>query len=543
FNNNNNKTNSNCIRAVAALSEEAKMGWVKAFYDCCKRKTGSKDCDAYRVNWEEDLWRLIGEVAAREYEPSPSLRFVVTYPKLREVYAAAFRDRIVHHWVCARLIPLLEERFRSHGNVTHGCRKGLGTRSAVSSLVADIEKVSQEYKREAWIAKFDLKGFFMSIDPEIVWSKLKPFIESRYQGEDKDTILYLTEICVKHRPQANCIAKSRKALFDALPEGKSMQGSRLGLPIGNLPSQLCANFILSFLDEKIAPMRGPDFGYQRLVDDFCIVSPDKRRILELRPQIAQWLKDLGLELHKDKFYLQECRKGVKFVGRVIKPGRTYLANRTAQRATLSLRRAARTSERVAKHPSIEAMKNLERAVASFNSYQGFLNGNASKRLRARILRHGSSLLLWAACWMYKGTLKIKRRYKTRNYLLTQEIKGNGLLLRKRRAKRGVMEAALRNEAAHGGLGHRRVRNRRTGNPLPPSMAAGDARAGNLELRRNRGGNNRRPIHQRRNDSDNQQLPARPDRRGNQGRIRPDAAMESKSQRDSPGSNGTRRMKV
>ena len=105
--NNNNKNNSNVVRAVAALGEEDRLAWLEAFEDCCRHKLTSPQCVEYRAHFEEDLFTLAMEVKNRTYKPSTSTCFIVTRPKLREVFAANFRDRVVHHWICLRLEPLL----------------------------------------------------------------------------------------------------------------------------------------------------------------------------------------------------------------------------------------------------------------------------------------------------------------------------------------------------------------------------------------------------------------------------------------------------
>ena len=68
--NNNNKYNSNSVRAVAALDEEIKIGWIDAFDDCCAKKKSSPQCNAYRIDYEFDLWMLIASVYQRNYVPS-----------------------------------------------------------------------------------------------------------------------------------------------------------------------------------------------------------------------------------------------------------------------------------------------------------------------------------------------------------------------------------------------------------------------------------------------------------------------------------------
>lgn len=441
--NNNNKYNANAVRAVAALGEEVKIGWLEAFKDCCANKKSSQECNAYRMHYELDLWILLYEVYTRTYTPGKSTCFVVTRPKLREVFAASFRDRIVHHWVCIRLNPLFEARFNAQGNVSHNCRKGYGTSSAVNSFKRDIIEVTQNYTRTAWIGKFDVMAFFMSIDPSLLWELLRPFIVENYKGHDIDTLLYLTGVIIENRPQDNCIKKSPDELYEALPPGKSLFNSQTGVPIGNLPSQLFANFFMSYLDEAMAALTrrlgGDVFRYERYVDDFEVVCTDKEVILALRPLITELLKrDLSLELHPDKFYLQEARKGSNFVGSVIKQGRTYLIRRTVH----NLREALGTLNAICRDiveagANYNRLKELEHVVASVNSYLGFTVHCDAYNIRRKAfaaMRPEFRQICYVKCDTL-ACVKIRRPYRTKVYLLENEIKSNGLVLRKRKARK------------------------------------------------------------------------------------------------------------
>lgn len=145
--NNNNKQNNNSVRAVAALDERELEGWVDAYLNCLRNKLTTKECSLYRMTSETDLRRLAYEVKNRTYTPGMSTCFVVTRPKLREVFAANFRDRIVQHWITLRINPLLEDLFRKQGDVSFNCRKGYGSLKAVERLQSDIEAVSEGYTR------------------------------------------------------------------------------------------------------------------------------------------------------------------------------------------------------------------------------------------------------------------------------------------------------------------------------------------------------------------------------------------------------------
>ncbi len=434
--NNNNKYNSNAVRAVAALGEEVKTGWLTAYRDCCANKKSSIECTGYRMRYELDLWVLIYQAYTKTYTPGVSSCFVVTRPKLREVFAAAFRDRIVHHWICLRLNPLFEARFIGQGNVSHNCRKGFGTSSAVTAFAVDVRAVTQDYTREAWIGKFDLKAFFMSINPRILWDLLRPFIIENYKGEDIDTLLYLTEVVTLHRPQENCVKKSAEELFKAMPPGKSLFNSDTGVPIGNLPSQLFANFFLSFLDEAMAELERwleGEFKYERYVDDFEVVCVHKEIILAIHPLIEQLLVDkLALTLHPDKFYLQRADKGASFVGSVVKRGRVYLCNRTVY----GLHEAIETLQDVCckivrDGPSVKLLRELEHCLASVNSYLGFTVHCKAYNVRRKAFAKMAPEF-YKVCYLAGDNLacvKIRKPYITKFYLLSKELEDYDLVLR------------------------------------------------------------------------------------------------------------------
>ena len=101
--NNNNKYNSNVVRPVAAcggLYDVFYQSVVYAYKDCLRGKMASVQAVEYMQIAYVDLPCLAWELWTGTYKPTTSTCFLVRYPKLREVFAANFRDRIVHHWVC-----------------------------------------------------------------------------------------------------------------------------------------------------------------------------------------------------------------------------------------------------------------------------------------------------------------------------------------------------------------------------------------------------------------------------------------------------------
>lgn len=420
--NNNNKTNSYVVRAVAALGEEELTGWVDAFIDCLRHKRSSKDCADYIVgNFEWDLWLLIYEVSVRIYKPGRSKCFLVTRPRLREVFAAYFRDRIAQHWARLRIEPLMEERYRSMGNVTFNCRKGFGSWKAIEAL--------RRYSLPGYyIGKYDLQGFFMSIDIGILLKLVSRFIGERYTGKDKDALLWLIEVIILYRPEKNCIRRSPKEMWKDLPANKSLFGSdgRHGIAIGNVTSQEFANFLMSFFDElfcfAVKDILGLDAShlaaYIRFVDDFAVISDSKQWLVKLRSRMMEWLKDhLHLTLHPDKVYLQKADRSAKFLGTVIKSGRVYTSKEMVGKAYDAFRALEEASMYCYHFPTIDNAKRLEKAVCTVNSYLGSMSHTMSYGIRRKLFKN----LTWTWKCCYVGNrftvVKIHKRYTLRKVLI------------------------------------------------------------------------------------------------------------------------------
>lgn len=399
--NNNNKFNSNVARGVAANGECSESFiesvWT-AYLDCLRGKSSSSEALAYMRIANEDVPRLARELWSGAYRPSTSTCFLVRYPKLREVFAANFRDRIVHHWVCLRLNPLFEHRFILQGNVSFNCRKGFGPDKAVNHVAEEMRRISHHYHKEAWVFRGDLVGFFMSIDKELLWYLLRRFImrwhrrwlreewasltsvvnlyDLRYANGKMpemywSRLLPTVEKIVKHHPERDCVLNTDPTLWRGLAPNKSLFTSETGEPIGNLTTQLFANFLMTYFVIHVQWLfRRHNFGMAQFVDDFVIVCDDKRYLIDSLPKLSGFLRDkLHLTMHKDKRYLQPVSHGMMFVGTYIKPHRLYLSNRTFARFKERCNGFRRLMEERELTPL--DCRRIEQVV---NSYLGFCKG-------------------------------------------------------------------------------------------------------------------------------------------------------------------------
>ena len=417
--NNNNKYNAIQVRAAVALSEERKRGWIEAYIQCISNKMTSEQCVCYRI-CDTDLLRLMEECEARQYVPSTSICFIVTFPKLREIFAAAFRDRIVQHWICIRIEPLFEARFIAQGDVSWNCRKNRGTQKAVMALRRDILEVSENYSREAWVGRFDIQSFFMSIDIRILERYAVAFVRKYYQGDDLELLVYLLTITIRHRPQANCIKRGDEELWKQLSRHKSLFFAEWfrGMPIGNITSQLLANFYMSFFDEYMVSLcRATGARYERFVDDFTVVCRCKEDVLMLRDNAGAFLHDkLNLRMHHDKQYIQDVTKGVYFVGAVIKMNRVYLSNRTIG----GLINVLRELQKFLTHIdlcSVDDAYELEHYLASVNSYFGFMAGKNEYAVKRRLIKDYCPLFF--DCFSVRGrfdSVRLKKDFSVKHQL-------------------------------------------------------------------------------------------------------------------------------
>ncbi len=359
-------------------------GLLEAYYDCRRRKRRTASAIVYEMDYETKLIALRDRINNRVYQPGKSICFVVTRPRYREVFAASFEDRIVHHYIALRLEPLFELVFSPR---TFNCRKEKGQLYGINILKQDIRDCSENHTRTCWIMKLDLQGFFMSIDKALLADLIDRFITQYYTGSDIDDLRYLCRIVVLHCPEKNCERHSPAHYWDYLPANKSLftNGEGKGVAIGNLFAQLFANFLLNEFDWFLEEIGIKYHG--RYVDDFYCIHQDKAVLLNAVPLIRDKLAEFGLTLNPKKFYFQHYTKGVEFTGAVVKPKTSYCCNRTITNFIAAVRRLN----------NAKTLRQVEHAVCSINSYLGLLRHHNEYGMRKKVLgmieRHAYEYIL------------------------------------------------------------------------------------------------------------------------------------------------------
>ena len=353
---------------------------IEAYYDCRRNKRNTVNQLRFEMDYEReciDLWQEINE---HRYEPRRSIAFVVEKPVKREIFAADFRDRVVHHLIVHRIMPLLEAKFHPE---SYSTQKGKGTLYGIQRIEAQLKACSEGYTRDCYIMKIDISGFFMSLSKQTLYECIRRFLTPRYPARDLPMLLYLLRKTIFNRPEKNCILKMPRSRWKGLPRNKSLFGTdgTHGIPIGNLTSQLLALLYLDDLDTLVTGEWGvPHYG--RYVDDMVLIHPSKQHLMAVKDRIEAWLKAHGLTLHPRKTYVQHYAKGVLFIGGMILPGRKYMSRRTVG----FMHEALEACKRLVGDCIEPPMEVRERVRASMNSYFGMLQHYDALRLTGNVIR-------------------------------------------------------------------------------------------------------------------------------------------------------------
>ena len=355
----------------------------RAYFDTRKNKRGTANALAFEANYEEKLFKLYEEIINRKYKIGQSICFIVNKPVKREVFAADFRDRIVHHLIFNYINPIFEKHFIKD---SYSCRVGKGTSQGIRRVDHFIRSCSENYQKDCWILKLDIKGYFMSMDRNILYKKIEDRIKAVKNADfDVDLILYLIRMVVFHEPTKNCHVKGNRKGWIGLPKSKSLffAGEGKGFPIGNLTSQLFGNIYLNEFDhfarEKLGIKR-----YGRYVDDMVFVHSSDEFLKSVILKVRDYLqKELDVTLHPKKIYLQHFEKGVLFLGAFIRPFRIYIKNNTKGNLHKTIYDWNKALRKKGYQPTKEEVLYF---VSRINSYFGMMSHFKTKNLRSTAVK-------------------------------------------------------------------------------------------------------------------------------------------------------------
>lgn len=371
--------------------EQLKINLFRAYYDARKNKRNTVNQLRFEIEYEKYIWELYEEIVTQTYKVGRSIAFIVNKPVKREIFAADFRDRVIHHLLYNYIAPIVEGHLIPDA---YSCRVGKGTSYGIKQASHYLKEVTNGYTENAYVMKLDIQGYFMSINRDILFQKISAMVtKESFEQLIKDNtggateedisyeiLLYLVKEVVYNNPVENCIVKSSSKEWEGLPASKSLfrASPNCGLPIGNLTSQLFSNIYLAEFDKYV--QQGLDIAYYgRYVDDFFLMNQCKTTLLKAQSKCKKFLECLHLDLHPKKIYLQPCSKGVAFLGVYIKPHRIYIGRRTktAFRTFLFMNK---TTADLSREKLLQ-----EKWRSSINSYLGILKHYNTYSLREKSL--------------------------------------------------------------------------------------------------------------------------------------------------------------
>jgi len=249
-------------------------------------KVGKKlrhDVQEFEHNLMSNLIILQESLENGTYEHQPYEAFIVNDPKRRSIHKASVRDRVLHRAIYRKLYPFFDKLFIPD---SFSCRNEKGTHKALDRFKVMAGQVSINDTKTCWVLKCDVRQFFASIDQRVLTRILRTRIA------DKKIIWLMVKI----------VGSFSSSTFG------------VGLPLGNLTSQLLANVYLNELDwfvKQTLKMK----NYIRYADDFVLLSRDKYELRRQLYEISDWLGlELKLWLHPLKVSISTLASGVDFLG-------------------------------------------------------------------------------------------------------------------------------------------------------------------------------------------------------------------------------------
>lgn len=273
---------------------------LQAWEEFLRGKKQRIDVQQFGLNLMTNIITLHEELKDKMYHHGGYHAFNIADPKPRNIHKASVRDRLLHHALYRMLYPFFDRKFIAD---SYSCRVGKGTHKALGRFKDFSYRVSKNHTRTAWVLKCDIRKFFANINHAILVGILEEAIE------DNDIRLILQRVV----------------------ESFSSHTQGVGLPLGNLTSQLFVNIYMNEFDQFVKHRLRVKY-YIRYADDFVILSEDKSWLLELLPRIAEFLEErLKLELHPKKVSIHTLASGVDFLGWVHFPDHRVLRTVTKRR--------------------------------------------------------------------------------------------------------------------------------------------------------------------------------------------------------------------
>ena len=249
---------------------------------------------------------------------------------MREIFAADFTDRVIHHLIYRFIYPIIDEKLIYD---TYSCRVGKGTLFGINRAKGFMRSCSQDFTKDTYFLKLDIEAYFMNMNHDILFEKvlsMLPQNKINFLGISRETLIYLIRQTIFNNVTENSRIKGNKSDWLGLPPSKSLFNypNNTGLPIGNLTSQVFGNVYMNDFDYFVKKELKLSY-YGRYVDDMIFFHNENSFLESIIPQLSNFLlSHLKLKVHPNKIVLKNITEGIPFLGQIIKPHRIYVGNRT-----------------------------------------------------------------------------------------------------------------------------------------------------------------------------------------------------------------------
>jgi hypothetical protein len=348
-----------------------------------KNKRNTHNQLAFELNQETNLHHLAKAIYERKYAPKPCIAFIINKPVMREIFAADFTDRVIHHFIYRCIYPIIDRKLIHD---TYSCRVGKGTLFGIDRAKGFMRSCSQDFTKDTYFLKLDIEAYFMNMHHDILFEQviaMLPQNKKSFLGISRETLIYLIRQTIFNNVAENCRIKGSKSDWDGLPPSKSLFNypSNTGLPIGNLTSQVFGNVYMNDFDHFVKKEMKVKY-YGRYVDDMLFVHNDKSFLEDIISQLSHFLlSHFQLKIHPNKIVLKSVNEGIPFLGQIIKPHCTYIGNRTKNNFYQAIQEINKVMAVVPQF----TWQQLCDIRATLNSYLGCMHHTNSFKLRKSML--------------------------------------------------------------------------------------------------------------------------------------------------------------
>ncbi|MCG3155648.1 MAG: hypothetical protein DKINENOH_02255 [bacterium] len=279
------------IEKIAAL-ENLEL----AYYKAQKGKAAKSEVIAFSKGLSANLRNLQAQILSGEVEAGNYHFFTIYDPKQRLICAAPFPQRVLHH-ALTNVCHHYFERVQIFDSYASRPLKG---------TYAALARARLFNRRFPWFLKLDYRKYFDSLDHAVLNGQLHAVFKDRHVLD----------------------------IFARIIDSYHVNAGK-GVPIGNLTSQYFANHYLAGLDHFVKERLGIP-AYLRYMDDCVLWHEDKGELLRAGVQLQEY-SETGLQLALKPFCLNRNTHGLPFLGYLLFPGRTRLAQRSRTRFIKKLR--------------------------------------------------------------------------------------------------------------------------------------------------------------------------------------------------------------